>query len=166
MDTKFNKYIAPSAATALLLAIGGSACGESLKASPCKESKIYPGDPNAHSANPANWDEVVVAKTNVVADAKEVIVGFEDPGSDYWKYHKPIDPTEAGILLFRIGPGPVKFRIKFRGESDSKAVIAAPQVIFEGPEPISKAISDYKVREPSTNGWESKQQYDPNCTKS
>jgi hypothetical protein len=107
-DNRFNKYTIPSIATGLLLAIGGTACGsESLRTSPATESPVYKGDPNASGSNPLGWHEVIIADTQLqepVTDAA-IVVGFEEPGSDYWHDSKPmsLDPTESGEVLLRIG---------------------------------------------------------------
>jgi hypothetical protein len=77
-----------------------------------------------------------VANTQVPADAKDIIIGFEVPGSDEWTESKPMNPAQAGKILLRIGPGPVEFRVQAQGDSGSEAIVAAPPVSFEGPESL------------------------------
>jgi len=146
-----RNLLALGAAVGTLAAFAAGCGGNSLKTSPATSSHPYKGNPNAYGSYPANWREAVVAKTKVPADAMDIIVGFEVPGSNDWHESKPIPSADASKILLRIGPGPVEFRVQAQGNKGSEAMNAAPPVIFEGPEPYSKAIQDPEVRVPS--GW-------------
>ncbi len=149
-----RNLLALCATVGMLAAFAAGCGGNSLKTSPATDSRAYPGDPHAYGSDPINWHEVIIADTQVPADAKDIIVGFEVPGSNEWTESKPMNPIDAGKILLRIGPSPVEFRVQAQGDSGSKAVIAAPAVKFEGPESYSKSLKDPDVRVPG--GWQSK----------
>jgi hypothetical protein len=161
-ERSFNRYIAPTLATSLAIAIGGTACGgESLKTSPETTSPSYRGDKKAEGKPQKLWPNAVVAEVELQQPVTntDMVACFTDPGGNWHRSQPlPLDPVESTDIIFRVGPNRVKFGVVIQSRKKSNNVAQSPETTFEGPEPYDEAVAQHpnslqpKGWKPDTDG--------------
>jgi len=124
-----EKYIAPAAAALTLVALGATACGG---AKPTCESHFmvsrnFPGDPKATS-DQDSWIHGVEVDTDIPKDAKELDIGYSDPGGNWHDEWLPAE--EAGRIAMKIGPVSVRFRTRLKAAAGSPVCESRPDTAF------------------------------------
>ena len=106
--------------------------------SPRKISTLYEGDPAAKPGDQANWEQTVLARTEIGRRGViEAVAGFRSPGGP-WNESYPVSRHDADEIVFKIGEGQAEFTVYLRAYEGSSVCNEEPSTTFIGPQHISE----------------------------
>jgi hypothetical protein len=143
-STKTGLKRLTSASAALLLTGSLVACGDKETPAMCESpraiSSLFPADPSA-TEDRTTWKNGIAIRTEVPADARGVVAGYQGPNADIWNDSLLVSPDRAQTIAVLLGNGAVSFSVYVTALEGSTACTNKPVVTFSEPQPIQPLIA-------------------------